>query len=151
MVSVTAALTISTSSLRGETDRSGRGQALRFAESEIHRQAAIMRTSSLWRSSETNNVFSNWHPITANGVDVTGTSLVRHRFNDTDGLLADDLTDTVELTVHAKVGRSEAAITVRLESDPAPLNLLRYSVTAADDIQFESGGALSCEAPGASL
>lgn len=147
MVSVTAALTISTSNLRGETDRSSRGQALRFAESEIHRQASMMRTSSLWRSTATNNVFSAWHPITANGIDVTGSSLVRHRFYDSDGLLADDLTDSVELTVHAKVGRSEAAITVQLESDPAPLNLLRYSVTAADDMRFESGGALSCERP----
>lgn len=147
MVSVTAALTISTSNLRGETNRSSRGRALRLAESEIHRQAAIMRASSSWRSTATNNVFSGWHAISTNGDTETGDSLVRHRLNDRDGLLADDPTDSVELTVHARVEGTEAAVTVQLEPDPAPLDLLEYSVTASDDIHFESGGTLCCERP----
>ena len=147
MAAVTAAVSISTSNLRGETDRAGRGQALRFVESEIQRQAVLMRTSAQWRNVVTNNVFSDWSPFTVNGVDVTGTSQSRVRFYDPDGDLADDLADPVQLTVHARVGRSEAALTVQLESDPKPLPLLHYSLTASDDIELEGGGALSCERP----
>lgn len=148
MISVSAALTISTANLRGETDRTDQGEALRLAESEIHRQAAILRTSSQWRSTAINDVFSDWHSLTTDGsAGGNQNSQVRHRFHDSDGQLDDDPTDGVELTVHARVGNSAAAITVFLESDPKPLDLLRYSVTAADDIHFDLGGTISCERP----
>ncbi len=147
MAAVTAALSISTANLRSESDRSNRGDALRLAESEIHRQAAMLRASASWRTNSVNGVFSAWRQVSVDGVNPTGTSEVRHRLSDVDGDLADDAWDSVELIVHAKVGRGEAAIAVTLASDPAPLDLLRYSLTAADDLRFESGGTLTCERP----
>ncbi len=145
MVVVSAALSISTSNLRGETDRTSRGEALRLAESAIQRQAAIMRTSSQWRTDSTNNVFSNWYGLTLNGQNITGSSQIRHRYYDSDGDLADDFTDPVELTVHVKVGRSQRAVSVQFASDPEPFDLLDYAVTASRDLRIESNGALSCE------
>jgi hypothetical protein len=148
MATVAAGLSISTSSLRGDTDRSSRLEALRLAESEIHRQAALMKTSSSWRTAATNNVFSSWQSISVDGVPMTSIQ-VRHRIFDSDGDLADDPTDPVELTVHAKIGRSEAAVGVRLESNPVPLDLLQYSVTTNRHLRFDtwSGGVLTCERP----
>jgi hypothetical protein len=147
MASVAAALSISTSTLQGETGRSNRVEALRLAESEIHRQAALMKTSALWRTDSTHNVFSSWRSLEVDGVPATKTQ-VRHRFVDSDGDLADDPTDPVELTVHAKIGRSEAAISVQLESAPVPIDLLRYSITTGHNLRFlPTGGAISCERP----
>lgn len=147
MAAVTAALSISTSILKGETDRTSRSDALWFVESELQRQMAIMKTSGAWRSSHTNDTFVAWHPFTLDGVNVTGDSVVRHRFTDVDGDLADDDFDSVQLTVHAKVGNSHAAVTVKLEPDPLPLDLLNYSITAGDDIRFEGGGTVVAERP----
>ena len=145
MATVTAALTISTSSLRGERDRDSQGEALRLAEAELHRQAALMQ-SGTWRNDSTHNVFSDWRTITFDGVAAPGDRQVRHRLSDTDGDLADDLYDSVELTVHARVGSSEVAVRCELESAPKPIGLLEYSVTSTDDIQLEQG-TLSCEQP----
>ncbi|MFK8112764.1 MAG: hypothetical protein AB8B91_11200 [Rubripirellula sp.] len=146
MTAVTAALSISSSSLKSEVDRESRGEALRLAEAEIQRLAALMRTSGSWRTTSANDSFSNWHSLTLDGSSTSDTSQVRFRYNDSDGDLADDLADPVELTVHAKVGRSQAALKVDLESDPVPLDLLNYAVTATDDIQLDDG-TLSTELP----
>jgi hypothetical protein len=147
VATVAAALSISTLNLRSESDRSGRMTALRHAESELHRIAAGMRTSELWRGGSTHAVFSDWYGITADGVGVAGSPLFRHRFSDSDGQLDDNVADSVELTVHVRVDGSDAAITATLEADPVPYDFLQYSVTATDDIRFESNAALSCERP----
>lgn len=146
MATVTAALSISTSRLRGEIDRDSQGEALRFAEAEMHRLAALMQSSSSWRTDHINGVFTAWRSFTVNGVNATGNSQVRFRLVDPDGDLNDDHRDSVELTVHARAGNSQTALSIELEPDPQPLSLLNYSVTAADDIQLESA-TLSCELP----
>lgn len=144
MTAVAGALAMSTSNLRAENDRLSRQSALRLAENELHRIASGMRTSSLWRDNSTNNAFTNWYGTMVDGVSVNeGT--VRHRFVDVDGNLADDLSDAVDLTVHAAVGRAEAAIVATLESDPNPFQILHYSVTASDDIRVEDGGTIAAE------
>ncbi len=145
VAAVGAALAMSTASLRAENDRGSRHRALRLAESELARQAVIVRNSTQWRSDSASGVFSAWYPMTVDGVNVTGSSQVRHRFTDVDGDLNDGDADTVELTVHAKVGRSEAAVVATLESDPGAFDVLRYSVTTSGDLELESGGTLSCE------
>ena len=145
MASVTAALSISTANLRSESDRAHQSAALRLAESEIHRLAALINADSSWRASSANNVFSNWSSRTVDGSQADPASQVRYRLMDRDGDLADEPFDPVQLTVHAKVGSSEAALTVEMESDPTPFDMLDHSVTATDDLQFESGGALTCE------
>ncbi len=147
VASVAAALSISTSSLRSENDRSRRIGALRLAEGELHRQAAIIRASGQWRTDAKNDVFSDWYSLTTDGTEMTGSPQARHRFTDRDGQLDDDDHDSAELTIHVKLGGSEAAITATLESDPIPFDLLRYSVTATDDIRIEPDKALSCENP----
>lgn len=151
MTVVATSLSISTTNLHGERDRAFRGEALRYAESEIHRLAAGMRTSSQWRSDSTNDVFTDWYSIDIDGVAYEDNRQLRHRLVDVDGDLADDPSDSVTVTVHARVGRSEAALSVDLESDPAPLDLLRYSVVTTDDLRIESNASLSCERPVAVL
>ncbi len=145
--SVAAALSISLSTLRGENDRTHRSSALRFAESELHRQAAMMRTSGQWRTESTSGVFSPWYTLPDMSGVVSGNLELRRRYTDADGVLDDDDTDSVELTIHARVGRSESAIIATLEPDPDPFDLLQYSVTVTNDLRFESGGAISCENP----
>jgi hypothetical protein len=146
MATVTAALSISTATLKGEADRGNRGDSLRLAEAEIQRLAALMRSSTSWRSDNTSGTFTNWYTISVDGAAASTGSQVRARYVDADGDLADDLTDSVALTVHARAGSGETALTVELESDPAPLGLLDYSVTVANDIEFISG-TLDCEWP----
>ena len=148
MASVAAALTISTASLRGESARADRLESLQLAESEIHRLAALMSESADWRTDTNNNQFSNWRSVKVDNAAMDNLQ-VRHRLVDSDGDLADDPTDPVELTVHAKVGRSQAAVSVQLESAPVPLDLLNYSVTSERSLKFDknAGGVLSCERP----
>ncbi|MGI9470460.1 MAG: hypothetical protein ACR2NZ_02930 [Rubripirellula sp.] len=146
MVSVTAALSISTTTLRSETNRVGRDEALRLAESEIQRLAAMMSQDTQWRIDATNDAFTDWYSPTVDGV-ASDHREVRYRLADVDDDLTDDPFDIVELTVHARVHRSEVAIRVEMETDPKPLNLLDYALSANDDLRLESGGALSCERP----
>ncbi len=111
-----------------------------------------MSGNALWRGGATEGVFSEWYSITVDGAqlegtEMGGTALFRYRLTDPDGQLDDDDDDPVELTVQAKVNGSTAAITAMLEPDPEPYALLNYSVTASDDLRFESSGALTCERP----
>ncbi|MCG8649841.1 MAG: hypothetical protein MI861_08410, partial [Pirellulales bacterium] len=147
VASVAAALSISTANLRSESDRADRFAALRLAESELHRQAALMRVSGQWRSDWTSGVFSPWRALTIDGADLSSGAQVRHRLTDSDGDLSDSDIDSVELTVHAKVGSAQAAIAATLEPDPIAYDLLRYAVTATDDLQLDSGGVLTAERP----
>ncbi len=147
MVAVTAALAISTSTLRSENDRTSRGDALWVAESEVQRQLAIIKRGNAWRTDHANDTFVDWHAITFNGASIGSDLAVRHRFTDEDGDLADDDFDPVRLTVHARVGNSHAAVSVDLEPDPIPLDLLRYAITAADDAQFNDGYCVTTERP----
>lgn len=145
MATVSVSLSVSTANLRAENNRNARSQALRLAESEIHRLAAKMRTSSQWRTDSINNEFSPWRDWTI-GLSTSGlVRQVRHRYNDADSVLNDSLIDSAELTVHARVGDAETAVSVTLESDPSPLELLGYSVTCSNDLDINSGGTLTAE------
>ena len=146
MVSVTAALSISTASVRSEASLKQRADALRLAESETQRLAIMMNQNSDWRMTASNDAFTAWYSPAIDGVANTQHQ-VRYRLTDIDGDLTDDSFDEVELTVHARVDDSEVALTITMESDPQPLDLLRYGVTAGDDIRCESGGAISSENP----
>ena len=147
MTVATAAFSISTSTLRSENDRTNQDAALWLAESEMQRQLAMMKGSGSWRNNHTNDTFVDWHPLTLDGINVGDDSLVRHKFNDSDGDLGDDTFDPVRLTVHAKTGTSHAAVSVELEPDPIPMDLLRYAITAGDDIQIEMNDSVVTERP----
>ena len=143
VASVTAALTVSTNSIRSEQDRGSRDQAIRLAESEIHRLAVLMQQGS-WRTDYNNNTFTAWRELQSDGTNLVSQAEVRHRFVDADGDLADDPSDSVELTVHARVSVAEVAVSVQLEPAPEPLGLLNYSITCTDDLQINSA-LLTCE------
>ncbi len=145
VATVSVSLSISTASLRSETNRDHRMQALQMAESEIHRLAAQMRTSAQWRANSTNDQFSAWRDWTVGAAKPGLVRQVRHRYTDADGALDDSLIDPVQLTVHARVGDTESTVTVMLQSDPTPLDILNNSVTCSDDLEFESGGTLTTE------
>ena len=144
MVSVTAALSISTASLRSEANLNQRADALRLAESETQRLAIMMNQNSDWRATANNDTFTAWYSPTIDGL-ANMQKQVRYRLKDMDGDLNNNVFDEVELTVHARVEDSEVALTITMESDPQPLELLAYGVTSGDDIRCESGGAISSE------
>ncbi|TWU49396.1 hypothetical protein [Rubripirellula reticaptiva] len=144
---VATAVSLNTTSIQRESDRANKSRAMRIAESEMHRVASLMRTNSLWRTSLTNGTYSSWRNWSAGNSAISGLSQqVRHQFIDADGLLDDDFTDDVELTVHARVGLAEYAVTSKLVWDPAPLSILKYAVTATNQLNFENG-AISSEHP----
>ncbi|MGB7329212.1 MAG: hypothetical protein WBD31_30300 [Rubripirellula sp.] len=144
---VATAITLSTTSIQRESDRANKSRAMRIAESEMHRVASLMRSNSQWRTSLANGNYSPWRNWSAGNSGTTVLSQqVRHQFIDADGMLDDDLTDDVELTVHARVGLAEYAITSKLVWDPAPLSILKYAVTATDQLNFEDG-AISSQRP----
>ena len=142
---VTASLTVSTANSRAETDRGNSASAIRLAESEIHRLAAIMQSDDNWRVTEVNGMYSGWIDSTSIGLTHSDAGQVRHQFADPDNNLSDDYRDSVTLTAHARVGRSNVGVSVDMTPRFDPLDLLRYGVTATDDIQFENGGTLSVE------
>lgn len=139
VVSVAGALAHSTAILRRQNDRADRMLALRLAESEMQRQAAIMQRDSQWRNGSVSGSLSDWRSVTP--------GQVRHRWTDTDGDLADDPFDPVDLVVHARVRNSEAAVAARVESRLVPIDALRYAVTTARDLDVNSVGRLSAERP----
>ncbi len=143
--SVAASLSLSTGSLRSDIDRINRHSALRLAETEIHRIASLMNNDDAWRTARVSGAYSDWRVL--DGVRNSDSSQVRFKLTDEDGDLADDSADAVELTTHALVGKSQAAVTVLLEPQSAPLSILDYGITASDDIQIEFSGTLSSELP----
>ncbi|MGB0597138.1 MAG: hypothetical protein ACPGLY_10640 [Rubripirellula sp.] len=145
LTAATAAFSISTSTLRSENDRTNQDDALWLAESEMQRQIAIINGSGTWRDKHTNDTFVDWHPLNLDEVSWSDESSVRHKFYDSDGDLADDTFDPVRLTVHARSGTSHVAVSVELEPDPIPLDLLRYSITAGDDLAIAPSGSVVTE------
>lgn len=145
MASVTAAVTISTTNLRSDNDRSVRDKCLRVAESEIQRLAAAMRASSQWRDVSVCDSYSNWRDFAITDSGRSSPTQVRHCYSDLDGDLVIDPWDSVDLSVQASCEGSQASVLVMLESDPKPLGLLQYSLTVADDLHLESGAVVSCE------
>lgn len=138
-ITVAASLTLSMSHARRTGDRRDAQAAFRLAESEIQIQAARMNQSTDWRASSNTGEFSNWRLLES--------GRVRHRLDDPDGSLTDDLFDSVTLTVHAQVRNAEATLAVELQNDPKAHDVLRYAVTAFDDIEIEDGSVLSTEVP----
>ncbi|MDG2224426.1 MAG: hypothetical protein P8L85_23800 [Rubripirellula sp.] len=136
LTAATTAFSISTSTLRSENDRTNQDDALWLAESEMQRQLAIIKSSGTWRNKHTNDTFVDWHSLKLDEVSWSDESSVRHKFYDSDGDLADDNFDSVRLTVHARSATSHAAVSVELEPDPIPLDLLRYSITTGDDLKI---------------
>ena len=143
----TASLSLSTANNRSEINRANRLSAVRLAESELHRIAAQIQDSDEWRTAATNNVYSTWVDLGANGVISSDAAQVRHRFTDVDGSLDDDNSDNVVLTAHAKVGNSNAGVSVELEPRLDPLPILNYGVTVANDMWIENNGTLSVQRP----
>ena len=149
VATVGVSLSVSTASLRSEMDRNDRVEAIRIAESEIHRLAAAMRVSGGWRSDNVSGQFSDWRDwdvATATAID-PATRRVRHRYTDPDGLLDDDDSDSVQLIVHCRVGSARTALAVTMEPDPQPLEILGCSVTCTDDMLFASNGLVVTERP----
>tara|TARA_R110002049_G_scaffold4601_5_gene32069 strand:- start:107440 stop:108801 length:1362 start_codon:yes stop_codon:yes gene_type:complete len=145
MATVAVSVSLSTANVRAQNDRGRRMDALRIAESELQRLAAHMRTSAQWRSQMINDEFTDWREWNV-GPSASGeTRHVRHRYTDSDGNLNDDSADSVDLTVHARIGTTESAVSVTLEPDPGPLDVLNYSVTSSDDLHLESGALLNTE------
>ena len=141
---VSASLTISTSTLRRENDRGNRGDALQLAENELQRISSIIHNDSAWRSSHVSGAFTDWRNFTIDGSIVDEHSQVRYRFVDTDGFLNDNSTDPVEVTIHAKSGRSEAAVRASFDSLSQPYDVLNFALTASDDVRLE-GGVISSD------
>lgn len=144
--SVAAALTASTANLSARNGRTGRMSALRLAESELHRVAAVMQDDIAWRDAFENDVFTDWYAPSVDGVPLAAAE-VRVRFSDDDGDLADDHFDPVAVTVQANVEHSTATLIATLEPDPVAWDLLRYAVTATDDLQLNNGSVLTTESP----
>lgn len=78
--------------------------------------------------------------MTLDEVSWSHESSKQYKFYDSDGNLADDTFDPVRLTVHARSGTSHVAVRVEPEPDPIPLDLLRYSITAGDDLAIAPTG-----------
>ncbi|TWU07536.1 hypothetical protein [Stieleria varia] len=142
---VAASLSVSTSGLRSQIDRVNRMAAMRLAESEMHRQASRLSSDANWRNNHTDGAYSSWLNATGLVVSSTDQASVRYQLSDVDGDLSDDDFDDVQLTVHARVGDSQSAITVQLQPAYRGLELLGYGVTALDDLRVEWGAVLNSE------
>ncbi len=136
---VAGALATSTSRTRRTNDRVSRIAAQQLAETELHLQLTRMQKSVDWRSSLANSQYSKWR-------DLLG-GQVRHQFNDVDTDLADEPFDAVTLTVHARIDGAEAALSADLVSDEVPLAMLRYGLTALDDLRIDDSMHVSSELP----
>jgi Tfp pilus assembly protein PilX len=150
---VTASLTVSTSNARSSADRSNRKSALRLAESELHRVAARLSDQSSWRTDHTSGQWTTWIAIDSGFVAASSLSMtsddsaaaVRYRLTEADDDLRDDLRDQTVLTAHARVGQSQAAVSVTLQPSYPPLPILNYGLTATDDLELEDDGTLSSD------
>ncbi|TWU56533.1 hypothetical protein Poly51_24440 [Rubripirellula tenax] len=145
---VVTAISNSTQRAKEQSDWVDRGLAVRAAESEMHRLASMMRDSSLWRQEMLSGRFSAWRPWSTGTAIIRGSNReVRHRYVDQDGSLDNDPTHPVDVTVHARVGRSQYAITTTLQWDRQPLSILNYGMTAVQNVHFQDDGSITCERP----
>ncbi|MEL6105746.1 MAG: hypothetical protein AAFU85_06915 [Planctomycetota bacterium] len=138
--SVATALSLETTRLKSMNAQADRGSAIRLAEGEIHRLAVQLNEDPTWRQNERHAALSDWRTV-----DSDGPALVRYQILDTDGDLGDDNLDDVQIVAHASYGSARAAVSANLEAGFAALDLLRYGVTATDDIRVEDGALLVCE------
>ena len=142
---VATAMQITTQRTQSSVAPAMRQAVQRAAESEIHRLAVLMRNNVDWRTTHSNNVFSEWR--SSENQSIFGEIQVRHRYVDSDGDLTDSNGDSVELHVHAKNADTEIAISVKLVSDPEPYEFLSNSVTATNDLEVKDDGMLTCDQP----
>ena len=141
---VAAALSVSTANVKSQVDRDNRSIASRFAEAELHRQAARLSADPTWRDNHSNGAYSEWWDVTGLLTTSSDRAMVRYQVSDEDGDLSDDASDLVQLTAHARIGDSESAVTVTLEPGYKGLELLENSVTASDDIRIEYRSSVVC-------
>ena len=142
IAAVTAAsLLQSTAIYQATAMQSDHREAVRVAESELHRIAAWMQSDLTWRDGM-NDTFSPWR------YDV-GYSL-RSKYTDSDGSVGDNELDDVTVTVHARVGNSEAAIEGVLRPHLTHHPVLDYRCTSTkdfevrDDSSVVADGKLQC-------
>ncbi len=140
LLSVAVAMTMvnSTANLRSISAEIDHRRASQLATSELNRLAAWMQNDSSWRQTA-HNQFSSWRSI-SNGE-------VRHRFTDEDTDLNDDEFDNVTVTVHAKAGLAEAAVSADLEMIIEAAPMLNYRITATDNIEMDKEETLVCDGP----
>jgi len=139
---VASTLAVSTARRQRLMDTRDHHAAVSLAHDEVQRQLALSCTQTDWRFGQTNDVFTAWR--SGEGWMANGHGRVRHRWNDSDGNLQDDIADPVEITVHAIVGRAEAAIQATLDTQTQPLSVLRHAIACDDDLIVENGSQLSC-------
>ncbi|TWU03243.1 hypothetical protein [Neorhodopirellula pilleata] len=139
---VASTLVVSTSRRQMQIDTRDHHAAMALAHDELQRQLAMSRTQTDWRTGQTNNVFTGWR--SGQTWMAGGLGQVRHRWNDPDGDLHDNPVDPVEISIHATVGRAEAAIQATLEVETQPLSVLQHAIVCDDDLRVENGARLSC-------
>ncbi len=133
-----AAFSISTNRLRSEQTEVDASRAMRAAESETHRIASIISTADLsWRSNEANGTLSARRAGDGNAV-------LRYSLADSDGNLADDPSDPVDITCIAAVGNANRSIACTLTPVVKPLSLLSNAMISAGSIQFATGATFAC-------
>ncbi len=144
---VATAISLDTARIKTENAAVDRGSAIRMAESELHRVSVMLTQDATWRSTYQDSVVSDW---TVYG-SLVGANNAAARFvaidHGGDGDLADDVFDDVRIVAHGRHGSAEAAVSVVLENGFAPLELLSYAVTTADDLEIENGASLVTESP----
>lgn len=144
-ITVTTAMSVTVSQTRASVHADHRSTVARAAESEVFRLSSLMQDSVTWRSATQSGDFTSWRDsLTTTSF---GTVQVRHRYVDPDGMLADDSTDSVELTVHARLGEIETAIEVGLMAELRPQEWLNYSATSISGAEIKKDAKFDCEFP----
>ena len=139
---VATALSLDTTRLKSQNAQADRDAAIRLAEGELHRLAVQLNEVPTWRLTETHASVSSWRSVSSDGP-----ASVRYQINDADGDLSNDELDDVQIIAHAVYGSSQAAVSVDLDAGYAPHDLLKYGVTATDDIEVNNGALLVSEGP----
>lgn len=139
---VASMLVVSTSRQQRFVDTRDHHAAVALAHDELHRRLAHSRTHPDWRTGQINNAFTNWR--SGETWMAGGRGHVRHRWNDPDGDLHDDPVEPVDITIHAVVGRAEAAIEATLETVTQPSSVIEHAIACDDDLRVENSARLSC-------
>lgn len=140
---IATAISLDTTRLKTGNAATDRESAIRLAESELHRASVLLTANPDWRDELKHGAASDW--INYGTMMGTSNASARHRIDDEDGDLADDIFDDFHIISHAQFGAAQAAVSVQMETGFAPLDLLRYGVTTFDDLQCEDGATLVSE------
>lgn len=142
IASVTAAALVqSTAVYRAVSLQTGQRHARQLAESELHRLTAWMKSGLTWRD-EPNDTYSDWR--------ISGDGGLRHKYTDADGDLTDDVFDPLTITVHARIGKSEFAMSAVVTPEIFPHPVLDYLCTSTGDFEVKDsrcvivGGMAQC-------